>query len=181
MIEKVRQDIIAVLRDVIKSLEKNDALSLSDLSNRIIHSASIFQDEYSISTAVIVFALSKIIQRENYIDVRITALLKRAIHHLQKQKINKYTKDIQKLMTNISKTDSKLNLYIQHVIDEAHVKKASKIYEHGISLGQTAYLLGISQWELMRYIGHTKIPETFIEKVDIKERLNYVNKLFGIK
>ena len=83
-------------------------------------------------------------------------------------------------MTHISKADSTLDLYIQHVIDEANVKKASKIYDHGISLGQTAQLLGISHWELMRYVGHTKIPEGVIEKVNIKVRLNYVYGLFGM-
>ena len=180
MIEKVRKDIIAVLEHVIQSLEKNDVLNLRELSNNIIHCASIYQDEYSISTAVIVFALSKIIQRKNYIDMRIITLLKRAVHHLRKYKVNKYSQDIKKLMTHISKADSKLDLYIQHVIDEANVKKASKIYEHGISLGQTAQLLGISHWELMRYVGHTKIPEGVIEKVNIKVRLNYVYGLFGM-
>ncbi|MBT4824902.1 hypothetical protein HN695_01480 [Candidatus Woesearchaeota archaeon] len=180
MNEKVRKDIIAVLKAVIVSLEKKDVLSLREISNKIIHSASIFQDEYSISTAVIVFALSKIIQRENLIDVRITTLLQKATHHLQKYQLNKYSNDMKKLINRISKSDSKLDLYIQHVMDEAHVKKASKIYEHGISLGQTAQILGISQWELMRYIGHTKIPESIIEKVSVRSRLKYIDELFGL-
>jgi hypothetical protein len=180
MDEKVRKEIIQLLDKVIQSLDKNDILGLQDLSNHIIHSASIFQDEYSVSAAVIVFALSKIIQRESFIDARITTLLKKAIHHLRKYQINKYTLDIRKLISLISNTDSKLGLYIQHVMDEAHVKKASKIYDHGISLGQTAQILGISQWELMKYIGHTKIPDNLVEKVNIRKRLKYVNELFGL-
>ncbi|MBT4540378.1 hypothetical protein HOC35_02600 [Candidatus Woesearchaeota archaeon] len=180
MDEKVRKDIIVLLDDVVKTLEKKDVLGLQELSNHIIHSASIFQDEYSISTAVIVFALSKIIQRKSFIDIRIITLLRKANHHLKKYQINKYTNDIRKLITHISRTDSKLDLYIQHVMDEAHVKKASKIYEHGISLGQTAQLLGISQWELMKYIGHTKITEGVTEKVSVRTRLKYVDELFGL-
>ncbi|MFH1439998.1 MAG: hypothetical protein ABIG89_05500 [Candidatus Woesearchaeota archaeon] len=180
MDEKVRKDIISLLDEVIKSLEKKDVIKLGFLSNKIIHCASIFQDEYSISAAVIVFALSKIIQRKNYIDQRVILVLKKAVTHLRKYQINKYSKDIKRLITFISNTDSKLDLYIQHVIDEAEVKKASKIYEHGISLGQTAQLLGISQWELMRYIGHTKIAEDFVEKINIKDRLRYVDSLFGL-
>lgn len=180
MIEEVRLEVISVLKDVIVHLERRNILGLRELSDHIIHTASIYQDEYSISTAVIVFAMSKIIQRENYIDARIISILKKAVTHLQHYKVNKYTKDIHKLIALLSKTDSQLNLYIQHIIDEANVKKASKIYEHGISLGQTAQLLGISQWELMGYVGHTKIPDTFIEKVTIKKRIEHTNALFGL-
>jgi predicted S18 family serine protease len=181
MNENVRKDIISLLNDVVRSLQNHDVINLTELSNHIIHSASIYQDEYSISTAVIVFALSKITQRNNYVDVRIIALLNKAIHHLQKYQLNKYNKDIKKLVAQISKSDTQLDLYIQHVMDEANVKKASKIYEHGISLGQTAQLLGISQWELMKYVGNTKITDNFVEKVSINTRLKQAFDLFKIK
>jgi len=178
MIENIRIDIIALLKDTVKALEMNDIVLVRDLSNNIIHNASIFQDEHSISTAVIIYSLSKIIHRESYVDVRIINILNKAIDHLQKQQIGKYENDIKKLIKQISNTDSKLDLYIQHVMDQAHVKKASKVYEHGISLGQTAYLLGISQWELMKYIGHTKISEEFRDNVTVKSRITFARELF---
>ena len=179
MNEKVRKDIIAVLVDVIKSLEKKDVFALREISNKIIHSASIFQDEYSISTAVIVFALSKIIQRENLIDARIVTLLKKATHHLQKYQLNKYSNDIKKLINRISKSDSKLDLYIQHVMDEAHVKKASRIYEHGVSMEQTANLLGITLWELADYAGQTGIGDVKESITDSeKNRIKLVQDFF---
>ena len=59
-------------------------------------------------------------------------------------------------------------------------KPGAHSFEHGISLGQTAQLLGISQWELMKYIGHTKITEGVTEKVSVRTRLKYVDELFGL-
>jgi len=84
-------------------------------------------------------------------------------------------------MDVISNFDSKLNLYIQKVIDEAEIKKGSKLYEHGISLAQTADLLGVSQWELMKYIGQTKIADKFVDEVNVKDRLAHTRRLFGLE
>ena len=39
---------------------------------------------------------------------------------------------------------------------KASINKASRIYEHGISLGKTAQLLGITQWELTEYTGQKR-------------------------
>lgn len=180
ILDKLKKDIIEVIADTIKALESNDNVAVGELSNHIIHCASIFQDEYSVTTAVIIFALSKIIQRENYIDPWIIHCLKRAAKHIQKNDFKHYSKDMNKLLKNISRTDERLDLYIQHVINEAQIKKASKIYAHGISLGQTAEVLGISQWELMRYIGLTKISEDAVEKVSVKSRLSYTKEIFGV-
>lgn len=181
MNENVRKDIIEVLHDVVSCLENNNIIEIRNLSDHIIHSASIFQDEYSITTAVIVFALHKIIQRKGFVDVRLISILRKAITHIQKYQLNKYSKDIKKLITQISKEDSQLNLYIQHVMNEANVKKASKMYEHGISIGQTAELLRISQWELMKYIGNTTISDSFADEKGLRKRISLAFNLFGVE
>ena len=59
----VQQDITNVLAQVLKALHDDDTTALLELSNHTIHDASIFQDEDSISFAVLVYALSKTIQR----------------------------------------------------------------------------------------------------------------------
>ena len=77
----------------------------------------------------------------------------------------------------ISTIDSKLKLYIGEVITQAEIKKGSKLYAHGISLGRAAEVLGISQWELMFYIGKTKLIDVK-GCVGVRERLNYARSLF---
>ena len=52
------------------------------------------------------------------------------------------------------------------------------MYEHGISLGQVADALGVSMWELMDYIGKTRIVDKFGSETDIKQKLEFTRGLF---
>ena len=47
-------------------------------------------------------------------------------------------------------------------------------------MAQSANILGISQWELMDYIGKTKMEDTFQNKEDIKAKLEFTRNLFNI-
>ena len=62
----------------------------------------------------------------------------------------------------------------------ARVKKGSRMYEHGISLGQAAAAAGITKWELMPIAGETKTHEAFVEPMTTK-RIALVKKLFKVK
>ena len=59
--------------------------------------------------------------------------------------------------------------------------KGGKLYAHGLSVGQAASLLGISQYELMSYIGKTQISDVFPEEgMSVAKRTAYAKKLFGV-
>lgn len=184
MNEIVKKDILLILSDIIKILtvkEEKDITEIKELSNHTIHNASIFQDEDSVSIAILIYSLSKIIERKqgelNYNNL--LNLLKTASKHLTSDDINNYRKIINKMFKFISSVDSKLKLYIEEVINQAQIKKGSKLYEHGISMARAASILGISQWELMSYIGKTNITEIALEEpIDIKTRLKFARGLF---
>ena len=182
MDESVRSDILAVLSDVIEILgveEERDPADLRELSNHTIHNASIFQDEDSISIAVLVYSLSKVMERKegkmNY--GAILSLLKDAKKRLEQNRIDEYRRTIRKLFDFISGLDSKLKLYIEEVINQAQIKKGTRIYAHGISLARASEIMGISQWELMGYIGKTHLTDAK-GGIGVKERLNYARSLF---
>src|SRR3989338_2111182 len=184
MNETVKVDIVAILSNAIGILnvkEEKDVVELKELSNHVIHNASIFQDEDSISIAILVYSLSKVIERKGKeLDYNgILFFLNKAKDSLLKDGIDDYRGIIKKLFVVISDMDSKLKLYIGEVINQAQIKKGSKLYEHGISLARAAEILGVSQWELMFYIGKTKISDATEEGVDVKERLKFARGLFG--
>jgi len=181
MDEKIKEDIISILNSAIDVLKSHNSMKLREISNHTIHNASIFQDKDSISIAVIMYALSKIIDRTSRIEPVVFQTLENAKHSLENNQIVDYEKNIKELMDTISGYDKKLNLYIQKVINEAEIKKGSKLYEHGISLAQTADLLGISQWELMKYIGQTKIADKFKDEISVKDRLAHTRQIFGLQ
>ena len=77
----------------------------------------------------------------------------------------------------LTKLDPKLKIHIKEVFEKARINKASRLYEHGISAGRTADLLGISTWELMDYSGTTGLADKGITK-DVKERIKIARELF---
>ncbi len=184
MNETIKKDILSILSDIteiLKVKEEKDIAEIKELSNHTTHNASIFQDEDSISIAILIYSLSKIIERKqgelNYNNV--LSLLKGAYDFLNKNNIDGYRKTIKKLFSFISTVDTKLKLYIEEVINQAQIKKGSKLYAHGISLARAAEILGISQWELMFYIGKTKITDVYdVEIISLKDRLKYTRSLF---
>ena len=66
---------------------------------------------------------------------------------------------LKKTKNEITNLSISLKPYIHEVLRKASINKASKIHEHGISLGQTANLLGITQWELSEYVGRKEITD----------------------
>lgn len=184
MNEIIKKDLIAVLSDlldILKFKEEKDIVEIRNLSNHTIHNASIFQDEDSVSIAVLIYSLSKIIERKygSFDYSSVTPQLKDAIKFLKIENIGGYRDKIKKLFKFISTIDTKLKLYIENVIKQAEIKKGSRLYEHGISMARAADILGISEWELMFYTGKTSIADMPLEPVNVVERLKLARRLFS--
>lgn len=181
MRNEIKEDILAVLSQAMNILETDEhpEHALSELSNHIIHDASIFQDDDSVSVAVLIYALSKVVQHccEKNIEYKhMTKEIKIAYEFLYRHDVTGYRAAIKELFEQIKTVDGKIKLYIQEVLDKARIKKGSKMHEHGISTARTAELLGITQWELQNYIG--KQAEFEIKEMSAKKRLDIAREMF---
>jgi hypothetical protein len=176
MNEIIKNDNIKIIEESISALKQKDVLKLKEISDHTIHNASIFQDEDSITIAVLVYALSKILERGIENHYWFEKKLEFAKIQLIKENINFYRKAIKDIFSQIAVVDSKLKIYVQEVIEKAKIKKGAKLYYHGISLARTASVLGLTQWELMNYIGKLEEPKT--TTANIRERLSFARKLF---
>lgn len=182
MIEEVRNDILTILLDAFNCVKQGGprvALELRELSNRTIHDASIYQDNDSISIAVLVYALSKLIARHNKMDGEAVKWLEVALRALEDNKIDKYRQHIKKLFHWVESQDSRFTTYVTEVVTQSKLKKGGKLFDHGVSIAQAGQILNLSQWDLTGYIGHTKYSDETIGSV--RERLAYARKLFHIK
>jgi len=188
MIKEIKESIYDIIKRVIIAVKDRDSLYLKKISNYTIHNASIFQEEDSISIAVIIYALSKIIERNRFKETKgwaraysdITKKLKDAHSYLSKGDYKSYRNIIKKLFKTINKLDNKLALYLQEIIEKSKIKKGSIIYEHGISLERVAELMGMSRWELMNYVGKTRIIDAEKGITNIRSRLKFARKLFEV-
>lgn len=156
--------VIEVLEKVKTALVDNDSLQLRILSNQTIHSASTVQDSGSITLAVVVYTLSKLIERNdhakarnwNQFIIKLNAWISLSIKALEEGKYTEYEKYLEQTRKTLTNISVNLKSYIQEVLRKAAINKASNIYHHGISLGKTAQLLGITQWSSQNILDRKK-------------------------
>jgi hypothetical protein len=178
MNETIKRDIIDIINRAVRLIRTNSAVELDELSNHTIHNASIYQDEFSVSIAVIIYSISKIIKHSSEHNNKFIRLLEEASHWMERGDLRRYKKATKALMEKISSIDNQFGKFVDDVISHAEIKKGGKIYDHGISLGQAASILGISQWELMDYAGKIKSSDEYYERPDEIERLKFTRGLF---
>jgi hypothetical protein len=182
-----REHILKVLEEVQLSLQKQDYVKIKNLSNQVIHTSSIEQDPDLISVAVIIYSLSKIIERENYRQFKnwdkfykgyvngINSLIK----SLRRNDIQGFRQGVEFLRNVIQKLSGELKKNISEVFKKAQINKASRIYEHGISMEKTAKILGVSVWELAEYAGQTGIADVNLAvTMPIKQRIKIAEEVF---
>ena len=175
----IKNDILQLLRKAEYIIKRGELFRLRSVSNEVIHNASIFQDEDSISTAVVIYILSKLDSVKDTINI--LAYLNGMINSLEHNDYKSYRKKMKQLLERISRATKNTNIYISEIMQIALINKASKIYEHGISLSRVAETLGVSIWDLMDYIGKTTIPDSFGEIPDVEDKIKFTRSLFQDK
>ena len=175
----VKKDILLVLGDASLIVKTGEFFKLRELSDHVIHNVSIFQDKDSITIAVTIYSLSKLyIGSQDLIEIVLPHLTNAKVY-LEKDEYTLYEKEISHILRDISRIDKKTKDYVQEVLEKGQIKKGSRMFEHGISLSHVADALGVSLWELVDYVGKTNIIDTFENKTDIKEKMNFARKLFS--
>jgi hypothetical protein len=179
MIKKIKNDIIRVLNKTVDLVQKKDYAGIMTWSDHVIRNASAYQDDDSLSVAVFVYALGKVLQRccEKGEPVpNLAAKTRSLLKHMKNDDDNAFRAELKALINSVGKFDKQLKMYIQEVITKAKIKKASRIHKHGISIARTSELLGVSQWELQDYIGHT-IGDDKYRGMNVLDRLKTARKV----
>ncbi len=180
-------NVLRILRETRAALEKNDSFNLRGLSNQTINTASLSQDPDNIAVAVMVYSLSKIVERMDYRQLpgwkkfygNVHLYLDKSINDIERKDYAMFREDFRKIRGSIENISGKLKKYVKEVFRGADISKASRIYEHGISMEHTANLLGISQYELAEYAGRTGIPDVPENQTkDTKSRIKLAMSLF---
>jgi hypothetical protein len=183
-----KNHILKILENTKYALEKKDYIIIKNLSNKAVHQSSIDQDPDVVAITVIVYSLGKLIENENYKKEKnwnnfYRAYLKNIndmIKALKKEDIKKFRNEVNENRKLIQGLSGKLKDYISEVFRKAKINKASKIYEHGISMEKTAKVLGITVWELAEYAGNKGIGgQNLAVTMPIKERVKLAQDIFN--
>jgi hypothetical protein len=185
---EIKGEIVDVLKNSLDAIKNDNIKKLRDLSNKIINSSSLFQDENIIAVAVMTYSLSKVYERTDYrkypswnlFNETTINSIKGALFALQNNNFEVFEKNIKNILDVIDRLDNKLKNYVKDTFYNSQIARGSRLHEHGISLGRTAELLGINQWELSDYIGRTGIADVK-EGQTVKEdkRLRIARGLFS--
>ena len=182
-----KEHLIEVMSSALNAFQKRDVFALKELSNQTVHSASVFQNIDNISVAVIIYSLSKIVERPKYMQYKswpnfqaiVINKFQSAINALKNSNISLFRNYLSEINASISTLSGHLKVYIEDVFRKAAINKASRIYEHGISMQQTADILGISSFELAEYAGRTGIADVELSVTsEVKKRIKTAMELF---
>ncbi len=180
--------ILEILKQVKKSLERKDYLTIKKLSDEVIAHASVHQDPDLIAIAVIIYSLSKLIEREDYkkgkewnvFYNKFCGNINDMIIGLEKKDIKIFRDEVAANRELIDSLSPYLKTYITDVFSKAKINKASKLYDQGISMEKTAKILGVSMWELQEYTGQKKIDDVHLTlTMPIKNRIKLAEEIFG--
>lgn len=177
-----------ILEETKEAIKIDNAARIKELSNQTTNTASLTQDPDNIAVAVIVYSISKIMERKDYRKYKgwesfyriLTTSLDRAIEDVRKEDEKGFRSDFEMIRKAINKLSGRLKKYIEEVFRSAKINKASRLYEHGISMEQTAKLLGITMYELADYAGKTGIGDVpASQTMDAKARIKMAMEMFG--
>jgi hypothetical protein len=180
-------NVLRILEETELAFQKKDAFALKNLSNQTIHTATIYQDGDNVIVAVLVYSLSKILERSNYRemkgwDIFYKAVIKNldlTIKALEKGQMDNARIYLGRIRNFLNKIDGDLGQYIKDVFAKAEINKAFKLYEHGLSTEKTAKLLGVSLWDMAGYIGQSHIGDANISvSMPIAKRVKIAEDFF---
>ncbi len=183
-----RENILRIFQGTKEAVAREDSAKIKELSNQTTNSAALMHDPDNIAAAVIVYSLSKIIERQDYKKLPgwdkfykiYLESIDKIINALKEGNDEGYKEGIKEIREGINKLSGKLKDRIQDVFRDASINKASRIYEHGISMERTAKLLGITLYELASYAGEKEHPEiSKTKEIDVKTRIKTAMEIFG--
>lgn len=182
-----KENILRIFQETKEAIIREDSVKLNELSNQTINTAARTHDPDNIATAVMVYSVGKIIERKKYREFpewknlykKILSSIDEAINAIKNDREKDFKKSIDSLREYIDRLSGKLKNYVQDVFRKARINKASKIYEHGISMEKTANLLGITMYELAMYSGQANISPEFADKtMNAKSRIKMAMDFF---
>lgn len=182
-----RSHIITVLQGIKEALKKQDAMKLKELSNQTIHTAASSQDSGSTAIGIISYSLSKLIERRDNKRIKnwdsfiqkFNSAIDLAIKAAEEDNLEAFEYHVINARKAIVSASPNLKNYIEEILKKSSINRANKLYEHGISLGQTAKLLGLTQWEISEYAGQSKTDEYVASPLSAKERAKMAMEFFS--
>lgn len=179
--KEILYDLNKVL-EILKVREEHDLEELKGLSDHSIEDVAVHKDLDLISVSVFIYSLYKILGALNPQDLEeIQKMVDNAKDSLEKNNLKRYNFYIKSLFDQIKKSHAPVKEHLQDVMQAARIKKGAVLLQKGLSIGQAAGLMGLSNWDLQEYAGKTTFSEAHQEKMPVVKRVKTALDIFGVK
>ncbi|MAG11081.1 hypothetical protein CMI44_02105 [Candidatus Pacearchaeota archaeon] len=181
------ENILRIFEEVRVAINEEKISKLRQLSDQTNNTASRTQDPDNIAVAVIIYSLGKILEREQYRSYQgwkkfyknMLIYIDKIINAMKNNRETEVSGTLKLMRGEIENISGKLRGYARDVFRKAQINKASKIYEHGVSLEKTAKLLGITMFELAGYAGQKQDSyEPELHEKSVKQRIKLAMEMF---
>ena len=185
MKKEVREEILYDIKkasEILQEKEAHDLEELQELSNHAIEDVAVHKDLDLIAMTVLLYSIYKVatlLKKEDY------ALLKKyldlASHHMGTNDYGRYNSNMKRMFELVKSCNAKVKKHLQDVLHAARIKKGTVLLEKGLSIGQAAGLMGLSNWDLQAYAGKTTAFGQHTEKFPARDRMMRALKIFGVE
>ena len=184
MEEVIKKEILYDLSQAVTILqqrENKDVEELRALSDHGIEDVAVHKNLDLISVTVLIYSLYKIVATIPDKDYQnILKEIQNAKSSLERNQFGRYNSNIKNLFQLVKKSNTKVKVHFQDVMEAAKIKKSAALFEKGLSIGQAAGLMGLSNWDLQAYAGKTMALEQHDENFPAAKRMLVALKLFKI-
>ena len=185
MKEVVKKEILYDLKNAIDILEEDGlqgSEKLKQLSNHAIEHVALYKNLDSVSLTVLIYSLYKIYDTLSIEERKdIISNLKKANFALKKNIFGKYNRQIKLLYRTVQQQNVEVKKHLQDIMQAARIKKGTVLLEKGLSIGQAAGLMGISNWDLQKYAAKTPALTVHKEKIHAFKRLEKAMAFFEVQ
>ena len=185
MKEEVKKEILDGLKQARGIMERMDPAEfeeLKKLSDHTIEEVAAQKDLDLIAVTVLLYSFYKVASTIKEADRK--ALIKElngAIYSMENRQLGQYNSRIRNMFKLVKQSHSKVKEHLQDVMQAARIKKGTVLLEKGLSIGQAAGLMGLSNWDLQEYAGKSVSIHNHEELVEVKHRLKTAENIFNLK
>ena len=184
MNEEIRKEILYDLQqaiDILQVKDSKDIEELGKLSEHAIGDIALYKDLELVSVTVLLYSVYKIRASLGVKEYQsIVKELRIAYDSLHQGNLGRYNHAIQNLFAIVRKSNAKIKEHLDDVMQAARIKKGTALLQRGLSIGQAAGVMGLSNWDLQEYAGKTTALEQHTEKIPGDKRVKMALKLFGV-
>ncbi len=169
------------------AFKERDSFKLREIANDAIREATLNYDKDLADIAVLAYSLSKILSKLHFRERRdwkkFEKNMERELANLVGlSKTGDLSKICDKLINLIEEIDESAGNYAKGIVHKARVKMASTAYALGLSIGAAAELTGADKYDLLRYVGVTKIHDRpFVRTISPAKRYEILRRVLRVK